>query len=173
MNTRKIILQSFYHLLQTSSLDAITTDMLIRESEISKSTFYRLFRDKYELVNAYYCENIDRIFNDPAAASWNAVSDRILGFLENNRLFFQNAFKNGPAMSDFILQYTLRSVRSRCLQNSGLTVLPQDIELIIQIYCLGALALLEKWVSDDIRCSKSEISRLLCLGIPEPLAAYL
>jgi AcrR family transcriptional regulator len=173
MNTRKRILRSFYRLLQETGMDAVTIDMLIKESDVSKSTFYRLFRNKYELVNAYYCENVEQIFLDAEAESWNVISDRIFGFLDSNRLFFQNAFKNGPAMSDFILQYTLQAVRSRYLKNSGLAVLPQDIDIIIQIYCFGALNLMEKWLLGDINCSDSELSRLLCLGVPEPLAVHL
>ncbi|HAZ05014.1 MAG TPA: TetR/AcrR family transcriptional regulator, partial [Acetobacterium sp.] len=50
MNTKKIIADSMFSLLKTKSFNKITVDKILSESGVSRSTFYRYFSDKYELM---------------------------------------------------------------------------------------------------------------------------
>ena len=46
--------------LQKSSFDRITVDMLCKEALINRSTFYRYYEDKYDLLNNY----MNRLFTE-------------------------------------------------------------------------------------------------------------
>jgi AcrR family transcriptional regulator len=173
MNTRKRILQAFCLLTQEVGADKITMDMLAERSEVSKSTFYRLFRNKHEVMNAYYCENVERIFGNSEAEGWSIFSERVLGFVYENRSFFSNAFKEGAFMSDSILRHAIHSMQVRYLKKSGRGSLPADIDLLMRIYSAGTVDLVEKWLRGEMDYTCVELSRCLCDGIPEPLARYL
>ena len=50
MKTRQNIIQTFLRLLLTHKFEAITIKMLTTECQINKSTFYRNFDDKFDLI---------------------------------------------------------------------------------------------------------------------------
>ena len=50
MNTKKYIAESFERLLEKKSFKSITIQDIADESEISRVTFYRNFKDKYEIT---------------------------------------------------------------------------------------------------------------------------
>ena len=58
--TKQHIWQSFSTLIRTTPFDKITVEMIIRESKVSKSTFYRHFRDKYDVLNYNSMEIADQ-----------------------------------------------------------------------------------------------------------------
>ncbi len=57
--TQKAIVEAFNTLISKYDFEKISVDMIIREADISRSTFYRYFRDKYEVMNVNYKNLLD------------------------------------------------------------------------------------------------------------------
>lgn len=58
--TKKLILQTFTEMLETTPFDRISVSALTRRCEISHNTFYYHYRDIYDLLDAWLETELDR-----------------------------------------------------------------------------------------------------------------
>lgn len=175
MNSKKRILLSFYDLIQENSFDRITVDMIIKKSDVSKTTFYRYFCDKYELMDLYYRDNIEKIFKDVDNISWLNTSYLIMQFIYNNKTYFQNIFKveGQNSFCDFLLDYTIKFCVNIYLKNKGIKKLSFEEESSIELYCCGSLYITKKWAINGMLQSPEEISELFYNCTPIKIKKYL
>lgn len=54
MNSEKRLMQAIKCLLDKHPIEKITINMILEESDLSKSTFYKYYSDKYDLAVSYY-----------------------------------------------------------------------------------------------------------------------
>ena len=52
--TTTAILNAFNRLITEHDFQKISVDMIISEAQVSRSTFYRYFKDKYDVMNSNY-----------------------------------------------------------------------------------------------------------------------
>ena len=57
--TKREIVAAFNRLIARSEMEKITTLRIAEEAEVSKATFYRYFRDKYDVLNYNYQSLLD------------------------------------------------------------------------------------------------------------------
>ena len=62
--TKNHITDCFNVLSRKYSLNKITVNMIIEAAGVSKSTFYRHFLDKYDVMNYNYKRALDEIFRN-------------------------------------------------------------------------------------------------------------
>lgn len=61
-DTRYVFAQSIKDLMYKQALDKITVTDIVRHSGLTRQTFYRYFKDKYDLVNWYFERLADKSF---------------------------------------------------------------------------------------------------------------
>lgn len=108
MNAKKLIMNALQTLLKTNSIDNITIDMLLKEAEVSRSTFYRHYRDKYDLMISFYGSFIEPsiALSDLSVHVENLAQS--LGFIEKNKEYFRkiNRVKGDDSLEMFIYNST-------------------------------------------------------------------
>lgn len=57
--TKREIVAAFNRLIARSEMEKITTLRIAEEAEVSKATFYRYFKDKYDVLNYNYQRLLD------------------------------------------------------------------------------------------------------------------
>ena len=57
--TRQAIVSAFNRLIARSEIEKITTEKIAAEADVSKATFYRYFKDKYDVLNYNYKALLD------------------------------------------------------------------------------------------------------------------
>ena len=57
--TAKTILDSFNRLIVENDFHKITVEMIMKAAEVSRATFYRHFKDKYDVMNANFKQVLD------------------------------------------------------------------------------------------------------------------
>ena len=57
--TLHAIIDGFNRLIADTDFNKISVDMIMQEAGVSRSTFYRYFRDKYEVMNANFKMALD------------------------------------------------------------------------------------------------------------------
>ncbi|MBO7689481.1 MAG: helix-turn-helix transcriptional regulator, partial [Clostridia bacterium] len=60
--TRLVILHAFDELVEKVGFSKITVSMLCEEAGVSRATFYRYFKDKYDVMNYNYKQMVDTAF---------------------------------------------------------------------------------------------------------------
>ena len=67
--TRQRIFDAFNELLNHMPFEKITVEMIINQSGVSKSTFYRYFHDKYDVLNFNSMVLAERLIGQRSAAA--------------------------------------------------------------------------------------------------------
>lgn len=60
--TRNRFIDSLKQLMEKKQLDKITVKEIVETSGMTRQTFYRNFKDKYDLVNWHFSQLADRSF---------------------------------------------------------------------------------------------------------------
>ena len=82
--TKQHITDCFNGLSRKYTLDQITVNMIAEAAGVSKSTFYRHFLDKYDVMNYNYKRVLDEIFSFNACKSWNEATVTQIGLAKVN-----------------------------------------------------------------------------------------
>ena len=57
--TMGVIIAGFNRLITENDFQKISVDMIVKEADVSRATFYRYFKDKYDVMNATYKNLLD------------------------------------------------------------------------------------------------------------------
>jgi len=154
MNVKKAILDGLRELLNVKKLDEITVQDILDASDVSRRTFYRYYRDKYDVITRYYLENVVAQQTDLTPDSIYQVAKEIILFAIENRQFFKHAIGHGDINSLDHMIYTCSFQFCEILLNKGTELQLSDEEQFkIEFFshgCVGIFrrCILEKELSD-------------------------
>lgn len=173
MDTKKYLLDAFYSLLAAQSFKKITVEMILEKSGVSRSTFYRSFRDKYDLMNQYYANFLNKMVQDSKGKdkSWQDGTCETLAFIYENRQFYSNAFQTeGPnSCFDYLYTENVAFVSHRYLEETKEQSLTPTEKAAVYFYCSGSLQVIKRWVKGEFKNTPEEIAEILCNIMPEIL----
>ena len=173
MNARKIISAAFYELLQKYTIEDISVGQITQTAEVSKPTFYRYYRDKYDLLNQMFDVMFEPMREAERSFSWGEAMLRILKNLEQNLKFFQNGVKSEA-------QHSLRNYNMTCISDAitdmlarrGVDVTTDEIAFAIRSCAITHTAAVAGWACDEHRMPKETFVRLLKASLPHNLYSY-
>ena len=93
------------------TIEDISVEQITRTAEVSKPTFYRYYRDKYDLFKPDVRRHVRADARGGALLSWGEAMLRILENLERNLKFFQNGVKSND-------QHSLRNYNMACISDA-------------------------------------------------------
>ena len=141
---------------------------ICEKSGISRQTFYRHFKDKYDLLNWYFEIILTNSFNHMGQG--NTLYDALikkLSYIKQEKLFFSQAFRydeqNNLKDHDYELIYAFYKDKL-CQQSHQL--LPSNIDFILQMYCQGSVFMTVQWLLNGCRESVEEMVDNLIQAIP-------
>ena len=174
MNAKKILYNSIYKLMQENRIEKITVDMILKESEVSRATFYRHFRDKFDLINWYHASFVEKeLFHSDQ--SWEQIIYKAAVFMLENKHFYFKAvkFQGQNSLNEFILKYYTSFVEARYKKGSGQTTLSVKEQLAIAYHCSGAVRIFNEWVSGGMAIPPEELTDYFCDLIHDELRKVL
>ena len=154
--------QALLALLHHEAVEKITVDQLCREANVQRSTFYRYFQDKYDLLHyvfqTIWLEQIDE----------NNVVDSMIEMIVHDKDIFRNISINNSnnslyaLMIDMVAEQILEASLNNRLHNIlwiEETVLnATDQKLAADMIAGAFLTLLFKWVDSNYQMSSTELS---------------
>lgn len=168
--TKDHILKSFNQLLREHQFEEITVKMIIDESGVSKSTFYRCYLDKYDVMNYNYKKRLDSWVHSQNCKSWRELYQRIFRATAYDRKREKNAFSYvGPnSYSAFLYDYSYAMIEQITTISRG-KPLTKEEHLQLSLFCYGGIALDVDWINHKINCTTEEISEQVYLAMPATL----
>lgn len=177
MNTKKIIEDSMFLLLKTKSFEKITIDMILNESNVSRSTFYRYFNDKYELMNWCYQSYVDTLLFKVyhGTENWRTTLSQIFQFLSDNHEYFEQASKvqGKNSFADFLYNYSYEFYRNIYLNKANEKALANHARVALEFNCIGGVHIVKEWLKNGRKESVEEISEWTFQLIPEMFRKFL
>jgi len=166
--------ESLKELMEKQSLDKITVTDIVKRSGKTRQTFYRNFKDKYDLVNWYFEKLADKSFRQISNSyTLKEGLTKKFTFLLNDKIFFTEAFKskdyNNVENYDYqcILEFYSNIIKKK------IGTIPIDIQFLLEMYCHGSITMTVDWALSGMKLSPEEISDLLISALPKKLEELL
>ena len=105
---RERIIDACMTLLETTSLETLRTQDLIEKAGVSRSTFYRLFPDKYEVASWVYKRKAEEIIGiAPRLSEWKRWTVILHTYMREHKAFFRNiaGYRGQNSFRDFLWHY--------------------------------------------------------------------
>lgn len=161
--TREAIAGAVKRLMETTPFDRITTADIIGECGISRKTFYYHFRDKYDVVNWIFTEEVGKgILECTTPENWAAGSFKLCHYIRAHRTFYRNAVNASGqnCFVDFLRNLTERQLAKLCagaLAEGTLT--EDDFRFLVEYYYNAFIGVFTPWVRSGMKESPDLLVR--------------
>jgi len=171
--TKEYILEVFNNMLKSSTMEKITVEGICREAKIAKSTFYKYYLDKYDIMNYNYKLLIDTSIKSRDDYTWEELFKAILDFMESHSKEMSESFETQGinCFNRFMYNYSydLVETTSHIVRNGqGLT--PQEA-FQTSVFCHGAVDMTNDWLENKYNLSSAAAAGLLVPMLPPSLRA--
>lgn len=162
--TKKMIRTAFLQLLQEKELSKITVTDIAKTADVNRGTFYKYYRDPYDLF-----QQIENGFITEILTSIQTPKDELgiwlqnlLTILKKNRQLSILILSNQT--NDQLLSTLLEEVRPEALSRFK-ELFPRatasDLELYFTYFVSGSLGLIEEWLKEFPEKEPQEIALLM------------
>lgn len=170
---QEILAESFRELAEKKPVDKITVPDIVENCGYSKTTFYRLFKDKYDLMAWDYAQRRKEIMErteHPDYAWKGTLLDGAILFKKEkdylkNLLLHTNGYES---FSRYMKQDHFDSLKKVVLNTTGAKELDVKTEMYVRTYCQGTVDLICDWIMGLYEVSPEELAEVFenCLPIP-------
>lgn len=170
---RERLAQVLMQAMNTLSLEELRIQDLCEQARISKSTFYRLFTDKYDLAFWIYQNQADQAIADcPELSQWDAWTYRIFATILQNKAFYRNyaAYSGQNSLFECLIQYYQGNIlRYRKTQGSGVT---EDQQFAVYAFSVAGARATVDWILNGFTPSPETVYRKMQLCVPECIREF-
>ena len=173
-STRYLFAQSIKDLMAKQSLDKMTVTDIVKHSGMTRQTFYRYFKDKYDLVNWYFEKLADKSFRQIGNSS--TLREGLINkftFLLNDKMFFIQAFqsKDYNNIENYDYQCIFEFYQNIIRKKIG--PIPDDIMFLLEMYCHGSITMTVQWAVSGMKKTPEDMADLLIAALPPQLEQLL
>lgn len=175
---KEILAESFREIAEMKPIDKITVKDVTENAGYSAATFYRQFKDKYDLIAWAYSRDLEKILDRIAfdEMSWKRTLRDAAAYYDAHRDYLANLLLNTNGYDSFIRNMTeinTNSLKRKILQSAKADRLNEETEMLIQIYCSGSVFLTCEWILGKYEADPEKLAKVYELSLPESLKRYL
>ena len=143
--TEMDILLALNRLIARMDMEKITTGKIIDEAKISRATFYRYFKDKYDVLNRNYKELLDGC--QQQCGGYRELFCLMFRHAQEEWSDFHRAFSTSGVNSfeNFISSYSRAIVEQITSENRDGQGLSAKEQLQLDVFCRGISDMYKKW----------------------------
>lgn len=174
---KELLAESFRELAESKSIDKIKVQDIAANCGYSTATFYRQFKDKYELIAWDYAQDIEKILDqvDGNKSSWRQALADAVAYYASHQDYLANLLLHTSGYDSFVRYMTeinYGSLKKRILLSSAADELDEKTETCIRVYCLGAVSLTCEWLLGKCTVSSKDLEEVYDAALPETLRQY-
>ena len=175
---REILAESFRELAGNKPVDKITVPEIAENCGYSKTTFYRLFRDKYDLMAWDYTQRLQTIVDQTEREDyeWKQILWDVALFYREQKDYLRNLLLHTSGYESFsrhMKQLHIEIVTKCVLDASGMKELDVKTEMYVRTYCQGTVDLSCDWILGAFPVPPEELAAVFEDCLPIPLRQFL
>lgn len=175
---KELLGDSFRELAAGKTIDKITIRDIAQNCGYSSATFYRHFKDKYDVIAWDYARNVESILEKAGKGghSWRNVLEETAAYYEKERSYLMNLFLHTEGYDSFLRNMTdinFESMKKIILRASGRKALEPDTEMLIRGYCSGTVNLTSEWLFGRYDIRSKELADIYEKLVPRALEEWL
>ena len=176
--TKEILAASFQELAAVKSIDKITIQEIVDNCGYSPATFYRNFKDKYDLIAWEHDRAVAEIVDQTSADNylWKQTLYDGARLYNENKEYLVNLLQHTSGHASFMrymAEINYSALEKYILSVNGNQKLTHEEMMYVKIYCHGFVGLSCEWILGQIQTTIEEIAKVYEQSIPEPLKKYL
>lgn len=173
--TRYKLAESMKELMKTRPLDKITVTDIVENCDVSRQSFYRLFQDKYDLVNWYFEVLAQQSFKQMGVL-YNLKEGLVkkFEFIEQEHVFFSQAFASSDNNS--LIHYDYQCIYDfykGLIEDKNKAPLSKEVDFLLEMYCHGSVTMTIEWIASPHKEPIDTMVDLLIAAMPELLKQQL
>ncbi len=170
--TKYRLADSIKNCMKIKPVDKITVQNIVDECGMTRQTFYRNFKDKYDLINWYFDKLVLQAFAQIGVDKTVVQSLREkFEFIKKEKIFFTEAFRSDDYNSlkehDFEL---IMGFYTELITRKRKELLSEEILFLLEMYCRGSVYMTVKWVLSGMKQTPKEMAASLTEAMPPRLA---
>ena len=172
--TKHILAASLEALMEKKRFEDISVQDIINHCGASRTTLYRHFKDKYELMNWIYKNRVDQFIEmNTDIASWRDMLLQITKFIKEKQRYFTEIvdFSGQNSFVEFLLDYGQNYCTKELRKELGDDI-PEEVLFSVKQYCAGTTYLTYDWIRHGLDRSPEHITKLMCENMPNPISKY-
>ena len=168
------LIQAMRTLCERKDVEKISVNELVELAGVSRQTFYKYFRDKYELALAVYTSDV--FFRADAEYRHSRDYQKTMGVIlravkENPRLY-QSLFRNADSQHSFLSQWHDFAVERDCNAIGRANVTP-DVHIIVDAWVTATDKVFSDWILGGMKEREDYVLDVFVRLMPVELRAYL
>ena len=175
--TKELLAESFRELAQDRDIDKITVQDIAKNCGYSVATFYRQFRDKYDLIAWDYARDVQKLLEqeDGSQKDWRKSLSDAAEYYDEQRRYLANLLTNTSGYDSFIRYMT--EIHFNALMDRIRAALDQSepdrkTEMLVRLYGFGTVMLTCEWIMGKYPVSRETLTEVYAASLPEPLHIY-
>lgn len=170
------LFDALYALMQSRTIEELSVGDVLALARVSRTSFYRRFKDKYDLLLKSYGRLLESTFLRcmQEEVSWTESSQMLYAVLTEHPAFFRYAFmyEGQNNLKDYICDVILDCMRQR-MAKAGVS-LDGDWRLYVtaQAYLTGTMEMTCRWAKQGMPYPAQELISLLNEIMPPSLKVY-
>lgn len=175
---REILVDAFLEVAETKPVDRITVLDITENCGYSTATFYRHFRDKYDLIAWAHTQSVEKTMERIGTDGYTWKQTLIEGAkaFEKNRDLLANLLLHTSGHDAFILHMTeinYRALKAHILKSTERDTLDEITDMYVRMYCMGTVCLTGEWILGKYKVSPEGLAEIYENALPLPLRPLL
>ena len=167
-DTLTIFIQAMKQKLYKTSFEKLSVGEIVKESGLSRQTFYRTCENKYDLVNKYLKKIIIETYSTIGTESTfrKSLENKFRKMLPERELLavaFQSKEYDG------LYQFTHRLIldfHKNFIEKQEKGPLDAEEKHLLDMYCEASVYMTMKWATKEMEATPQQMSRLLVDAMP-------
>lgn len=175
---KEILADSFRELAEAKAIDKITIRDITENCGYSSATFYRQFKDKYDLIAWTYTRDLEKIIEkiEFDEASWKQTLIDAANYYSDHKEYLANLFLHTGGYDSFIRNMTeihYNCLRRQILKSARLEKLDEKTDMSIRVYVHGTVQLSCEWILGQYTCDAGTLAEIYEKTLPVTLVPFL
>jgi AcrR family transcriptional regulator len=175
---KDILADSFRELAQKKKIDKITIKDIAANGGYSPATFYRQFKDKYDLIAWDYARGVEEIMNRIGSEgySWRETLIDGANYYQERKEYLTNLLLHTSGLDSFVHHMTEINycyLKKHVMRAIGEETPDEKTEMVLRVYCLGTVLLTCEWILGRYEAGPEELAEVFENALPAPLRPYL
>ncbi len=172
---KELLAESFRELAEKKPIDKIKVKDIADNCGYSTATFYRQYRDKFDLIAWSYSEDVKKIIEKFRydEASWRETLRDAADYYAEHREYLSNLLRNTSGYDSFVLNMTnihFDCIKEHLQKDDGISV-DEKTEMLIRMYVHGTVDITCEWILGIYNCGPEDLVELYELSMPQALTS--
>lgn len=174
-HTKTDIMEAFNRLVVQYRFDDISVAMICREAGVGKTTFYRYYKDKYDVMNYNYTSLLERCIAMEEVKTYEDLYVQLYAaahksFWTSIKKVFGSTGYN--SFHRYIAEHSYETAEAITKRNRNGRGFTEGEKLQCDVFVWGISNMYEKWTFGQYDLNAEEAGHLLFVMMPETLRYY-